>query len=183
MHDSQSEQIGSANQTLNIQSLIDQYQLKVWRYLRSLGCDENLADDLTQDTFVAVLRRPFEVVSDAATAVYLRRVAYHLLIDHRRKHRRTTLTPEVDAADQLWMKWIGGKTEDEIFEYLKSCYERLTDRAQLALQMRFRQHASRELIAEALKISPNGAKNLMQRAKMQLKECIESRIQARRGEQ
>lgn len=183
MQDSQSEKVGAANQTPDVQDLIDQYQVKIWRYLRSLGCDDSLADDLTQDTFVAILRRPFEVLSDAATAVYLRRVAYHLLIDHRRKNRRTTLSPDVDAADQLWMKWVGFKTEDDIFEYLKTCYERLTDRAQLALKMRFQQHASRESIAEALKISPNGAKNLMQRAKSQLKECIETQIKTRRGEQ
>jgi RNA polymerase sigma-70 factor, ECF subfamily len=180
MHSSQpdgtSVDDSSANAGLDIQRLIDQYQLKIWRYLRILGCDETLADDLTQDTFVAVLRRPFEVVSDSATTVYLRRVAYHLLIDYRRKMKRVVLTPEVEQSHTLWTKWIGAEAEDEIFEYLKSCFGRLGDRAQLALTMRFRNNASREAIAEALAISPNGAKNLMQRAKTLLKDCIDTRI-------
>ncbi|MFO0922154.1 MAG: hypothetical protein U0905_06645 [Pirellulales bacterium] len=43
--------------------------------------------------------------------------------------------------------------------------------------MRFRDNAAREEIAAALGVSEHGAKNLMQRAKTQLKECVESRLQ------
>jgi RNA polymerase sigma-70 factor (ECF subfamily) len=179
MHDSQSKLIPHANQNFDVQVLIDKYQIKIWRYLRALGCDETLADDLTQDTFVAVLRRPFEIVNDAATAVYLKRVSYHLLVDYRRRSKRMIVTEDIDLRDRMWVRWIGENGEEEIFEYLKSCYERLTDRAKLALQLRFREGASREKIADELAISTNGAKNLMQRAKAQLKECIESRVLAR----
>lgn len=179
MHDSQAKLVTHANHNFDVQILIDKFQIKIWRYLRALGCDETLADDLTQDTFVAVLRRPFEIVNDAATAVYLKRVAYHLLVDFRRRSKRMIVTDEIDARNTLWVRWIGENAEEEIFEYLKSCYERLTERAKLALQLRFREGASRENIADQLEISPNGAKNLMQRAKAQLKECIESRVQAR----
>ncbi len=177
MPGSQSDNTDIENQ-VDIQSLIDRFQLSIWRYLRVLGCDETLADDLTQDTFVAVLRRPIEYLSDTATSAYLRRVAYHLLIDHRRRSKRTVLTQELDLYDQLWFRWAGGESENEIFEYLKACFDRLTDRAKLSLRMRFAEGASREKIAEALGISPNGAKNLMQRAKTQLKECIESQMNA-----
>jgi RNA polymerase sigma-70 factor (ECF subfamily) len=42
--------------------------------------------------------------------------------------------------------------------------------------MRFADEASREEIAAALGISEHGAKNLMQRAKHQLRECVESKL-------
>jgi RNA polymerase sigma-70 factor (ECF subfamily) len=42
--------------------------------------------------------------------------------------------------------------------------------------MRFRDDHSRADIAKALEITEHGAKNLMQRAKQQLKECIENKI-------
>ncbi len=138
---------------------------------------------LTQDTFVAILRRPFEIVNEAATAMYLRRVAYHLLIDYRRKHRRVVLVKKSTPRINFGCDGLAEKTEDEIFEYLKGCFERLTDRAQLALKMRFRDKATREQIAEALNISANGAKNLMQRAKIQLKECIDTRVKDREDPQ
>ena len=39
--------------------LIEKYQVGVWRYLRALGCEPALADDLTQETFLSVLQHPF----------------------------------------------------------------------------------------------------------------------------
>ena len=41
--------------------LVRQHQAGVWRYLRFLGCDRPLADDLTQETFLAVLETPFDI--------------------------------------------------------------------------------------------------------------------------
>ena len=156
--------------------LIERYQTRVWRYLRTLGCDPSLADDLTQDTFVAVLRRPPEIINDAATDGYLRRVAYHLMIDHRRRAKRMVVRERIAEADSLWVRWIGCESEDEPMRLLRSCFERLTPRAKMSLRMRYADHASREEIAGALNISADGAKNLMQRAKNQLRECIQARM-------
>lgn len=143
-----------------------------------MGCEQALADDLTQETFIAVLRRPFVEISDAATNSYLRRVAYHLLVTYRRKHRRMMTTEALDALDQQWMKWNGeeGKGE-EVFEALEDCFERLTERAQMSLRMRFGEDASRQKIASKLGITEHGAKNLMQRAKAQLKLCLDGKLQ------
>jgi RNA polymerase sigma-70 factor (ECF subfamily) len=159
-----------------LEGLIAQHQASVWRYLRALGCDSSLADDLTQETFLAVYSRPFEQINDAATSFYLRRVAYHLLISHRRRHKRMTLTDQVEFLEQDWMRWAGFDSGEAALEHLAECFRRLTDRAQLSLTMRFQKQASREEIAEALGITPHGAKNLMQRAKTQLKDCVESKL-------
>jgi RNA polymerase sigma-70 factor (ECF subfamily) len=53
----------------------------------------------------------------------------------------------------------------------------LTERAQLALRMRFAEDASRVEIGQALGISDHGARNLMQRAKQQLRQCVEEKLQ------
>jgi RNA polymerase sigma-70 factor (ECF subfamily) len=42
--------------------------------------------------------------------------------------------------------------------------------------MRFKEQLSRNQIAAALEITEHGAKNLMQRAKQQLRTCIESKL-------
>src|SRR5947209_1257818 len=52
--------------------LIETYQAGVWRYLRAMGCEASLADDLTQETFLAILQRPFNDINPAATNAYLR---------------------------------------------------------------------------------------------------------------
>ena len=40
--------------------LIQTYQAGIWRYLRALGCDSAQAEDITQETFLNVLQKPFQ---------------------------------------------------------------------------------------------------------------------------
>ena len=148
----------------------------VWRYLRALGADAALADDLTQDTFLEIMRRPLEQYSDSATASYLRRVAHNFFISRRRREARMNVTQHAEQFETAWIRGAGFDAGNELLEALKDCFARLTDRAQLALSLRFDQEASRQGIAEKLGISEHGAKNLMQRAKAQLKECLEKKI-------
>ena len=156
--------------------LIRRHQAGVWRYLRSLGCDASTADDLTQDTFLKVLRRDsFVFHNDAATAQYLRQTAYHLVVSQHRKLGRMMVTDSATVLDEVWGRWTGQDlTGDEAVDALRECLARLTDRAREALRMRFVDGTPRVEIGENLGISDHGARNLMQRAKAQLKECVSS---------
>ncbi|MEM9645477.1 MAG: sigma-70 family RNA polymerase sigma factor [Planctomycetota bacterium] len=158
--------------------LIDRHQRGVWRYLRMLGCDESTADDLTQETFLRVLRREnFVQHNDSATAGYLRRTAYNLLVSRHRKMGRVHTVSEPAMLDETWNRWAGKDLSgDAAVEALQTCLETLTERAQLALRMRFADQASRIEIGEALGITDHGARNLMQRAKAQLRECVEDKL-------
>ncbi len=161
---------------LDAAALITAHQAGVWRYLRAIGCDQSLADDLTQETFCAVLRRPFVQVSTSATTSYLRRVAYHLLVSYRRRQKKMTVTSELDQLDSQWLRWAGSDSNgNDLVDRLADCFSRLTERAQLSLKLRFTHDASREHIAKELGITEHGAKNLMQRAKTQLKQCLDEK--------
>jgi len=156
--------------------LIQSYQMVVWRYLRVLGCDSALADDLTQDTFLAVLKRPFQDVSPAATSAYLRKTALNMLISYERKNGRMRAVEDIELLDRTWTRWIGDDDGEAALDHLRDCLQRLTHRARLALEMRYQSESSRAEIANALEITEHGAKNLMQRAKQQLRECVESKL-------
>jgi RNA polymerase sigma-70 factor (ECF subfamily) len=163
--------------TLDATALITDHQAGVWRYLRAIGCDQSLADDLTQETFFAVLRRPFVQVNPNATSSYLRRVAYHLLISYRRRQKKMTVTSQLDQLDSQWLRWAGSEGNgNDLADRLAECFDRLTARAQLSLKLRFSEGASREHIAKELGITEHGAKNLMQRAKAQLKQCLDEKL-------
>ena len=56
---------------LSPEELIRKYQHGIWRYLRVLGCEASLAEDITQETFLRVIRKGFEQYNEAATAGYL----------------------------------------------------------------------------------------------------------------
>lgn len=161
---------------IDIVQLIACHQASVWRYLRALGSDASLADDLTQETFLEVMRKPFQHYSDQASAAYLRRVAHNLFISYRRRAGKVAVIEKVEDFERSWMRWAGFDGGNRAVEALEDCFKRLTPRAQQALKMRFGDEASRQAIAETLNISEHGAKNLMQRAKIQLRECVESKL-------
>jgi len=166
------------NDVLSAEGLIRRHQLGIWRYLRMLGCDESLADDLTQETLVKVIcQETFSQWSDTATAAYLRRTARNLLITQHRKGGRTKTIFTADPLDEVWDRWAGRDLGgDEGIDCLRLCLQSLTDRARMALQMRFAEDASRAEIAAKLKITEHGARNLMQRAKQQLRDCVQSKL-------
>lgn len=168
--------VEGGSEEVDLVSLVTRYQTGVWRYLRALGCDASLADDLTQDTFLEVMRRPFTQYNERATAAYLRRVAHNFFISRRRRDGRMTITEHAEELEAAWMRWAGFDNGDRAIDALNACFERLTDRAKLALRLRFAEDSSRQSIAENLGITEHGAKNLMQRAKTMLKECVEARL-------
>ena len=156
--------------------LIESHQAGVWRYLRALGCDPAEADDFTQETFLAVLQKPFDDYNPAATAAYLRKVAYNLFITAQRRAGRVLVLENVEELDCTWSRWAGDDNGEALLDALRDCLNQLTARARMALEMRFRQRSKRAHIAAALEITEHGAKNLMQRAKKQLRKCIEVKM-------
>lgn len=177
---------------LDLVKLIQTHQAGVWRYLRSLGCDGTTADELTQETFLAVMQNPFDDYHPAATAAYLRKVARNLLVtDQRRNARGQPVVEmsvlELDAVDRAWLR-MGrkgeGRNSDELedgfermLDALRSCLQTLGDRARQALDLRFRDRLPRASIAATLGMTEDGAKNILQRAKQQLRVCIERKMQ------
>lgn len=168
--------VSPSDEELDLQGLVLHHQQMVWRYLRALGAEAALADDLTQDTFLEIMRRPLQQYSTAATAAYLRRVAHNLFISRRRRESRMTVTEHATQFETAWLRWAGFDAGNELLDDLQECLARLTSRAQLALRLRYGDEASRQAIADALQISTHGAKNLMQRAKAQLRECLENKM-------
>lgn len=156
--------------------IIRTHQSGVWRYLRALGCEAAQAEDLTQETFLSVLQKPFVEYGPAATAAYLRKVAYNLFITVQRRAGRVTAVENVEDFDTAWTEWTGEDGGEAMVDALRLCLGQLTERARTALELRFRDKVARVQIGEALGITEHGAKNLMQRAKLQLRECIESKI-------
>ncbi len=143
-----------------------------------LGCDQSLADDLTQETLLKVLYQDtFVYQSEAATSAYLRRTAYNFLASYYRKGGKTKTVFTADPLDEVWNRWAGRDVSgDAAIDSLRHCLESLTDRARLALRMRYSEDASRADIADALSITEHGARNLMQRAKQQLRECVQTKL-------
>lgn len=158
---------------IDLAQLVERHQLRLWRYLRGLGCDASLADDLVQETFLKVLQKPFDYYDENATAAYLRRIAHNVFISVQRRSGKVVAVDDIRKFEKTWVKLVSDRDGDAYFDALRNCFDNLPDRARWALEMRFRDRLSRSDIADKLEISENGAKNLMQRAKARLRECVE----------
>lgn len=103
-------------------------------------------------------------------------MAHNLFISARRRAGKVTAVEDIDQIDAEWNRLASHDNGEQMLDALKGCLEGLTERARWSLEMRFRDRLSRGDIADALEITEHGAKNLMQRAKKQLRECIEGKL-------
>jgi len=167
----------TADRQAELAGLVRAHQAGVWRYLRFLGCHPAEADDLVQETFLAVLRENFAIRSPAETAAYLRTVARNRLLMARRKQRNAPSAVDLEAAESVWARVAA---EDGLNHYLAAlgdCLQAaITPRARQALELQYRDRASREEIAAALEMAVEGVKTLLRRARTALRDCVERKV-------
>lgn len=164
---------------LDLETLVRRHQVGVWRYLRALGADANVAEDLLQETFLVAFDKLVEDRGPAAVASFLRTVAKNLFLRHRRDHDRREAAL-VELADRLWQRDCAADEGDMWLAALRDCLRRVDGRSAEAVELFYRQSLSREDVAERLGLKGTGLKTLLQRLRAGLRGCIEKRIQ---GEQ
>lgn len=178
----------------DVTALVRAYQAGVWRYLRFLGADDALADDLTQETFLTVLRRPFEDRGAPATSGYLRTIARNLYLMSLRRHgrepvlfgvleaqlsggspREAAIQDVLDLADEAFARFAADDGGAAWLDALRTCLDQLEGRARQAIEMRYAEDRSREEIAAATALSADGVKTLLRRTRDVLRQCVERR--------
>jgi RNA polymerase sigma-70 factor (ECF subfamily) len=160
----------------DLAGLVREHQADVWRYLRYLGAVAEDANDLTQETFLAIARTPFELRTRGETAAYLRTAARNQLLMLRRRQGRQICTVELAAAEEAWAQATTAGGSDEFLEALNACCETLAGRARDVIERFYRQGESREQIAAAFEVSVDGVKSLLRRTRMSLRDCVERRL-------
>jgi RNA polymerase sigma-70 factor, ECF subfamily len=156
---------------LDLETLVREHHAGVWRFLRLIGCTREQADDLTQETFLVVIRKGFEDIDPAATAVFLRKTARFEFL-HARRNLRTRREVDLDAAESV----AGDRLADGGDAYvaaLKRCIEELRGKARDAVNAIYRDQKTPAEAARKLGMKENGLKTLLQRSRGVLKSCIE----------
>lgn len=151
--------------------VVHRQQAAVWRYLRYLGADPTEADDLAQETFLAVARSRYERRGPGEEAAYVRTVARNQLLMHRRRERRSVVEVDLAAAEAVWAQRAEGWDEQVVA--VRECVERLDGRARQAIDLAYREGAAREAVAERLGMKADGVKTLLRRTRELLRECVE----------
>lgn len=165
-----------ATMELNHAEIIHTHQAAVWRYLRFLGADEAQADDLTQETFVSVLVKPFDYRGRKETSAYLRTVARNYFLMAARKSRREVSLDALDARDAAFDRNSGDDDGEGYRDALRRCMNNLPERARKALDMQYTDAAGRSTIAGELDMNKEALKTMLRRVKDALRDCIEKRL-------
>lgn len=155
--------------------LVHTHQAAIWRYLRFVGCTPAEADDLCQDTFLAVVDRPLHRFDTGVARTYLRRVARNNFLKLRRSQRRRAAAEA--HVGELAFDWFARDDDGvQVLEALRACLDEVSDSARHALTLRYAEQLGRRDIARHLGMSTHGVKSLLQRSYARLRACIRWRL-------
>jgi RNA polymerase sigma-70 factor (ECF subfamily) len=155
--------------------LVRAHQAGVWRYLRFVGAPQALADDLTQETFLALLTHAPEDRGPDALAGWLRTTARRLFLNQR-KRGRLQVGPDFDEFDAVWQEYVGVDDGTDYIAAVRGCLAALPEEDARAILMRYRDDAGRDAIGAALGISVEGVKTRLRRIKERLRLCVARRV-------
>jgi RNA polymerase sigma-70 factor (ECF subfamily) len=152
-------------------ALVRQHARGVVRFVRLLGADAALAEDLAQESFVIAWRKRKQHLPATALGAFLRQAARRLWLERRRGDRRHDAAL-ANAAEQLWARECAHDDGEGLVAAARMCLHRLGERARTAVQLVYMNECDRAEVALQLGLRDNGLKMLLQRARAALAECI-----------
>ena len=154
------------------------HQGAVRGYLRYLGCPSSLVDDLAQETFLTLLSAQFEERDEHSTARFLRTIARHLFLKSLRRLDRDPPSLDLDEAESVWVEFQEDEGGAPYLDALRRCLTAIKGRAKAVLELRYTGNLGRAAIAGQLELSESGVHSILVRARRQLRECVERRVEA-----
>ena len=165
-------------------TLLARYQQKIYSYILFLVHDDEVADDLFQETFMKaiVTIRQGRYVESGRFSAWLTRIAHNLVIDKYRQDRNSNVISN-DASDAdlfndvslsditVEMKMITEQSLTDVGRLLKE----LPDNQKEGLYMRFYQDLSFKEIADATGVSINTALGRMRYGLINLRKMVSER--------
>lgn len=154
--------------------------------------NDSMAEDVVQDTLIAVLEKPEHFAGQSSLRTYVTGILKHKIIDALRSSTREVRIDvdedqsEADIIDTLFQP--DGHTIDmprqwgdpdatleqkDFFRILEMCLERLPAKTARIFMMREWLELETEEICKELQISTSNAWVMLYRARLQLRECLD----------
>ncbi|MCX7935761.1 MAG: sigma-70 family RNA polymerase sigma factor [Planctomycetota bacterium] len=158
-----------------LEILVRRFEAHIFRYVKYLGADDAMAEDVVQETFLAALRSgaPPPASDQRRCSAWLRAIARRQFYLQCRGRRRWASVDEkmLAEAEAIWVAETGGD-EDAYKAALARCLEKLDRRSRDLLERRYVRGESRESLAAFLGISIEGVKSALRRLKGELRACV-----------
>jgi len=145
-------------------SLISKYYPFVYKFLIKLTEDENLAQDLTQETFLNLIRHieKYNTYGKAKFSTYLITISKNCYIDELRKSRKIEVN--FDSNEYIASLISDNNQEEKIINklYAKSIskeLENLTENQKVAIKLKYIEGLTLKEISELLDVEPKTIKS------------------------
>ncbi len=173
--------IAGNHQSLDI--IIRRHKKRVYSYIHMLVKDQQLAEDIFQDTFVKVIHKlkSGKYNEEGKFLQWVMRIAHNLIIDHFRKEKRIKIIGEQDDFDIFGkirtydMPYEHTIIKEQIHAQLQQLIELLPPEQKEVLKMRHYMEMSFKDIAEETDVSINTALGRMRYALINLRKLIEKK--------
>ncbi len=165
----------------SLEKLILRHKRKVFAYIVMVVKDDQLADDIFQDTFIKVIKtiKSGMYKEEGKFIQWVMRIAHNLIIDHFRRSKRLPMvnnsSDEYDIFDTVRITDPSVEEQlisNQIHEDVRSLIELLPEEQKEVLMMRHYQNLSFKEIAEATDVSINTALGRMRYALINLRKII-----------
>lgn len=156
--------------------LVHAHQDALWRYLRVLGCPPTDAEDLLQETFLALLHAQPTARGDGATRNWLRSTARNLYLAHCRARGRQPCELDEAALEIAWQRYEGDDDGQTYRAALRACLQTLPAQHRELLERQVRDRATPAQLAAQSGLQSEGARTRVRRIKQALRACISRRL-------
>lgn len=157
--------------------LMTRNQGAVRNYILSLVLDNNVADDLLQETNVTICRKAAEFTVGTNFLSWACRIAYFNILVFRRSKARDRLQLNESVLDYLAEKQLerSGFEQDRV-DALSDCINKLPEPHADLIRRRYKSGGTTNSLAEAESKTPNAMAQLLFRLRSQLEQCVRLKL-------
>lgn len=168
----------------SIEELITRYKTKVYTYILLMVKNQQLAEDLFQETFIKVIQslKMHKYKDNGKFVSWIIRIAHNLVIDHFRKEKQINTCNNEDYEADLFnsSKFSSRNIEqlivhDQIIKDVRKLIDELPDDQREVVMLRHYGQFSFKEIAEQTNVSINTALGRMRYALINMRKMIKEK--------
>ncbi len=157
------------NESMSTERIWDLLSAKLRSFLLQRVSDEQVAEDLLQETFLRIHKRLDGINDKQRIAAWVFQIARNLVVDHYRSKARVAAA----MADDLEARTDEeGNLNELVMEWIPEMIAQLPDAYREAVELYELKGIPQQQIADQLGISLSGAKSRVQRGRAKLKSLL-----------
>lgn len=160
--------------------LIKQNEQMLYAYIVGIVKEHNLAEDIVQEAFVKAYENLGSLKNKEAFGSWLRTIARNIaLAELKRRKREIQLEPQImvgmeDIFSQV-EKQDGDLWSDKV-KFVKECFESLPENLNVPCKLHYYDNLKTAEVAELLQITLANVLKRLERSRIQLKICVETKL-------